>query len=359
MGKKSNIMWSGSVFSPTGFGKHSREMVLALEPYANVEVDDFFVPRQDINANKLKKFCYPILDSLEDINQTFTVINDYPRRWDKGHGFRSAFLIHEGSKLPPQYAQAAKKVDLVLAPSKATKRLGKWNGISNIRIVPEGVDPDFYYPVKKKKDKFKFLFVGSWTGLEIDRKGAGSLIKAFHEEFKNEDVELYLKLSTFWMAPFDVQKRIRKIIGEKNNKIKFDQTPRTPEQIRSLYWNCDAFVMPTSGEAFGLTIIEAMASGIPVIVTRDKNSGYMDYTKDYVTYTDWKELREGNHAFFCEGNMFPKIDVEDLKKKMREVYENYEKKRKLAKKASDFVRKEFNWDKAAKKLIKVLEEKNA
>jgi glycosyltransferase involved in cell wall biosynthesis len=39
------------------------------------------------------------------------------------------------------------------------------------------------------------------------------------------------------------------------------------EQVPKLYRSCDALVHPYRGEGFGLPIAEAMASGLPVIVT--------------------------------------------------------------------------------------------
>ena len=347
------VLFTGAVFQPTGFGKHSRELIKALKKKHEVQSDDFYVPREELNLKGLEDVNKPIIKDIKDINETITIINDYPNRWDKGHGLRCAYLIHEGTKLFPDYVNASQMVDIILAPSQATKNLAKWNGIKKpIYVVPEGVDPDFYKPKEEKTVKFNFLFVGSWTGDYIDRKGAGLLIKAFHEEFK-EDIELNLKISTFFAPEFDAKKCVRDIIGVDDERIKINQKKLNAEEIRELYWNASCFVLPTQGEAFGLTAIEAMACGVPTIITHDKNSGHMDYTKDYVTYVNWKELIQGDKRFYHPENRFPLPDLEDLKKKMREVYENNKDKRELALEGSKFVREKFSWDKAVKKIEEI------
>lgn len=356
------ILWSGSLYHPTGFGNHSRGMVKALLKLGHqVQSDDYFIPRPDLDISGLEKINCPIVNSLNELNKLKTVINDYPNNL-KGHGEISHFLIHEGTKLHPNWIPVLNSADKVLVPSKATKNLAKWNNITKpVYIVPEGINPNFYAPypeheVAYRNEEFTFTFVGAWTGEFIDRKGAGLVIKAFHEEFQKENVKLYLKNSTFWMAPFDVNKAIFDIIKSPNENIEFNDKPITPTELRKIYWNSDCFVMPTMGESFGLTVAEAMACGVPVIITKDKNSGHMDFTKDFVNYINWKDMINGNPRFYTNGNMFPLPELEDLKKQMRYVYENYKDSKKRALEGSKFIRENFTWKKAAERLIEVLNE---
>lgn len=53
---------------------------------------------------------------------------------------------------------------------------------------------------------------------------------------------------------------------------------KTRYQMRELYSICDAFVLPTRGEGWGLPIAEAMSSGLPVIVTNA--TGPMAFAND-------------------------------------------------------------------------------
>ena len=42
----------------------------------------------------------------------------------------------------------------------------------------------------------------------------------------------------------------------------------TRQQMRHLYAQSDAFILPTRGEGYGLPVAEAMAMRLPVIVTK-------------------------------------------------------------------------------------------
>ena len=57
-----------------------------------------------------------------------------------------------------------------------------------------------------------------------------------------------------------------------NENIEF--LGRVPDdQLKDLYKNADAFLAPAKDEDFGMTVVEAMAAGTPVIAY--KSGGYL------------------------------------------------------------------------------------
>jgi len=55
------------------------------------------------------------------------------------------------------------------------------------------------------------------------------------------------------------------------------------EQKKVLYNTSDLFVMPSPSEPFGLTALEAIKSGVPVIAS--KNCGFVNLVKSTPTFT--------------------------------------------------------------------------
>ncbi len=59
----------------------------------------------------------------------------------------------------------------------------------------------------------------------------------------------------------------------------------TGEKLRSLYQIADVFVMPSVSEPYGLVVLEALASGVPCIVS--KQSGVIETVRNILTVDFW------------------------------------------------------------------------
>jgi len=365
---------NGVCFNPTGVSKHNREMCRALIKRGfNINIRDYYNSDYDKDG-LLKEGGFKPIDTKNKGGKDLFILNTFRPDFQQINPgvLNYGFFVHEGSKLPQNWIESCNQYNKILVPSKATKMLFANSGVrANIYVVPEGVDPDKYKPEEKKqlkevdKNTFVFLNLNSWTnGSMDDRKGTPYLIKAFAEEFDpdKDDVCLYLKVTTPWAQPFDVNAKINEIIKgvKKAPKIIIDQDLRTEEEIIELYHSSDCFVNPTRGEAFGLTIIEAMACGLPVIIPYNKAAGYMDFVDTYPLFVETGDLIQADRLFFSEGNVMPEIDIKSLRAQMRKAYElNCEGTLKsLGLKGSEHVRKNFTWDKSAEKFEEVVNEKD-
>ena len=144
-----------------------------------------------------------------------------------------------------------------------------------VAVIPLGVDPARYhpdgarYPLATRK-KTKLLAIG---GI-IPRKGMDLLVETYLRTFTaQDDVCLVIKgLSARWayngnpgQTDFAALPALTRAEGAA--EIEFIGDTLDDDAVASLYRACDALVAPFRGEGFGLPIVEAMATGLPVIVT--------------------------------------------------------------------------------------------
>jgi len=128
-----------------------------------------------------------------------------------------------------------------------------------VHTIYNGVDTKFFEPKKvKKEDKLIILFMGAL----LMWKGFPYLLKAF------KNIEKKIKNAELWIAGIGVDgpkiRDLAKNLGLR--KVRFlGFIPQ--KQLPFIISKCDVFIVPSPEEAFGITIIEAMSCGKPVIST--------------------------------------------------------------------------------------------
>jgi len=121
-----------------------------------------------------------------------------------------------------------------------------------------------------------------------------------------------------------------------------------------LHATADCEVYPSRAEGFGITLLESMYFGNPLIATN--YSSYLDFCNDTnSTLIDYKLVFAKDSELTNVGAMWAEPDVKDLGKKMMEVFKNPENFKQKAEKAKE-VAKEYTWINAAKALHKFVNE---
>ena len=184
-------------------------------------------------------------------------------------------LVLESTSLPEGLVcDVNKHIYKVWCPSAFCKTNYVNSGIipEKVDIVPHGVDCSVFKPLNKPHKDFTFLFVGGYTG-KGDRKGADLLCKAFAEEFKNDkNVKLYLKINTVYGNAVHELVEITKDVSDRGA---INTVNLTDKEMNEIYNLGDCFVCPSCGEGFNMTVLEAMACGLPIITSLW--GGQMDY----------------------------------------------------------------------------------
>lgn len=157
------------------------------------------------------------------------------------------------------------QMQVIYAPSEATKFELSDRGIDPEKIVtyPRGVDTDRFHPAKRNgfytkyeiQSRTKLLYVGR---VSIE-KGLDVLTDAFIKASKIRDA---LQLVVVGEGPYlDEMKRQLKGLP-----VTFTGTLKG-EALAQAYASADLFVFPSATDTFGNVVLEAQASGLPVIVT--------------------------------------------------------------------------------------------
>lgn len=126
------------------------------------------------------------------------------------------------------------------------------------RVVPHGVDTQFYHPPPKRDSKSKkILFLGNYR-----HHPNVHAVQTFME-FCWKKIRKEVPDAEFWAVGFDPPPEITKYRSERV----FVQ--EGGEDVRKFYWSSDVFVAPIElGGGFRGKLLEAMATGLPVVSTR-------------------------------------------------------------------------------------------
>jgi glycosyltransferase involved in cell wall biosynthesis/predicted O-methyltransferase YrrM len=224
-----------------------------------------------------------------------------------------------------------------------------------VHVIPLGVDPDRFRPglpplPLRTERRFKFLFVGG----TIRRKGIDILLDAYARAFTDcDDVCLVVKdmgVGTFYRGQTagDLIARFQSRAGAP--AIDYHDEPLGLDDLPALYAACDCLVQPYRGEGFGLPIAEAMACGLPVVVTG--HGAALDYCTAETAYlvpariVRLPEKRLGDmetvdHPWHAE------CDVGALAQILRHVVAHPDDACARGRTASEHIRGRFTWDHAA------------
>lgn len=175
-----------------------------------------------------------------------------------------------------------KQANVIISPSKNdSKYLQALYDApeEKIRIIPPGVDTSLFYPSDKIKaretigaplDQKLVMFVGRIEPV----KGIDVLLYATKILLKqNPDIKICLWIvggdlhedQTLWSAELKKLEKLRTLLSL-TTTVKF-VGQQSQHDLPSYYNAADLVVMPSHYESFGLSVLEAMACGVPVITS--------------------------------------------------------------------------------------------
>jgi len=158
-----------------------------------------------------------------------------------------------------------------------------------ITVVPEGIDLNLYYAkADQSKESENILFVGRLA----TEKGLSFLIEAIPEVVSQHPSATFLFVGEDHGVKHALLRRAADL--KVSRYVKF-LGPKFGAALADIYRESRLFVLPSLYETFGLVILEAMASGLPIVTTRvggvpelvrDGYNGVLVPPKDHVALAE-------------------------------------------------------------------------
>ncbi len=212
------------------------------------------------------------------------------------------------------------QADLLLAPSEFVKSCLVENGApeESVAIVPYGADPVAYEPSRPDGEGFDVAFVG-----EIGRrKGVTHLLDAWRR--------LRLPGARLTLA------------GRATDPSLVRDLPAgarwtgalTRDRVRQLMSGSQAFVFPSLAEGSALVTYEAMAAGLPSVVTHESGS----------------QVRDGTDGF-----VVPRRDPAALAERLEALAEDPGLRARMGASARERIERGYTWDHYRRRLVEAWE----
>lgn len=130
-----------------------------------------------------------------------------------------------------------------------------------VRVIPNFVDEDVFTlpPRPRSGPPFRFAALAHLH----PRKGMDVLLQAFDQAFRDE-IDAELIIGGDGPARTSLEQTTQALPSAA--RIRFTGV-LSREEVRALLWRSHAFVHPSRHETFGVVLIEAMATGLPVVAT--------------------------------------------------------------------------------------------
>ncbi|MHA1237636.1 MAG: glycosyltransferase [Candidatus Odinarchaeia archaeon] len=216
-------------------------------------------------------------------------------------------------------------VDAIIVTSKSQESFVKSLGFKNVHHIPTGVDTNVFRPVKSKSKENKII---TYVGRISPEKNLEPLIEAFLKSNAKKHAKLYIVGKGPLLPTLKAKYRDPHVIF----------TGYIPEEEKiKLLQNTDLFVSITKMELMSISVLEAMACGVPVITSR------IEAFEEFVS-------RDVGRMVDLDKNL-----TANLENTIEELLFNEDKLAEMGRMARKKVVKLCSWENVSRKILKVYE----
>ena len=201
-----------------------------------------------------------------------------------------------------------KMMDILWVPNNTMKehdqKLGK-----KIEVIPVPCNTEEFLDINPIYIPYKENYAFYWVGDLNRRKNLKCLIAAYYLGFTDIDcTSLIIKASKFGKSAREVEEEVIKLCRVVADSLRiynsFEDYPKiivigedlTREQMLGLHKACDCFVYPSFGEAWGLPMMDALASGNMLVSSDTGGAKMMQSEKTFIVNGQLKTI-QGMNSF--------------------------------------------------------------
>lgn len=271
--------------------------------------------------------------------------NDVPNLHEKAHQRRSIGMIPAAVHRAYYGYDCAqnRNVDLTLFLSNWAEREFRAIYSGPTRVVRSGTDPSRFAQGadrQKIRDRFGYSsadFLLLWLGIFMPHRRLQDAIEAV-SRLKSKGLSARLLLAGSDRSFPEYFNSLKALAAElkATHEVTFAGKV-ADEEISDFYCACDAFVFPNENQTWGLAVLEAMACGRPVLVSRGA--------------AVHEVLTDGENAL-----LFPPRDPDALAASVQELIAQPALRDKIAQQGMSLVRTKFTWEQFAIQIEEVCKE---
>lgn len=248
--------------------------------------------------------------------------------------YKTLFTMVETDKVPDEWLPFLAEFDQIIVPCEANVATFSVHH-PNVVKVPLGVDQSVWFPVERVVNRSFERFRFHCGGSLVVRKGLDLVVDAFL--LAGLDAELHIKVAPH--CRFDMPK----ITGRDDIVVHREWMSIT--DLVDWFRLADCFVAPSRGEGFGLMGLQAIACGVPTILSN--TSGHYEYWDLAACNVPTRRVAAPDGGHWDEARC---VDVGDA---MQAVYRDAVGYRSAALEQVGEVGR-FSWENASKRLLEVL-----
>lgn len=266
----------GSVKMSDGLGRHPVELINAFSDEMNFSMVHtakpcfIDVPRKakKIIKSKTKKQGKILLSFDSVWTPNYSSIR-HLKEEDAPHQIRIAYSMFESTAIPPEWVTILNcYFDAVVVPDPFHEEIYKTSGVQTpIFVLPLVLD---LQPLLKKplKERPNTPFVFGNLSACVERKNQLLLVKAFHQAFGSRS-DVLLKINSRYVDPDYKQAIDDYIKAHELRNVIVSTVCLDKHSYLNFFSSLDAYVSISTGEGFSIQPREAMALGIPTLVTNN------------------------------------------------------------------------------------------